>query len=100
MHARYLKWLLVFCCLSLVPAVLLNILLITHTGNIQRRSNDASAWQQRTHGITFTPTSGNNGLFKSLRLNDRLPEIDTVVFGSSTVMPIDSSMLPANWHLY
>ena len=100
MHARYLKWLLAFYCLSLVPAALLNILLIAHTSNVQQRSVEASAWQRRTHGITFTPTSGNNGLFKSLRLNDRLAEIDTVVFGSSTVMPIDSGMLPINWHLY
>lgn len=100
MHARYLKWLLLFFCLSLLPAELLNIMLIIHTSNVQKRSIEASEWQHRTHGITFTPTSGSNGLFKSLRLNDRRREIDTVIFGSSTAMTIDSGMLPACWRLY
>lgn len=63
-------------------------------------SFEASDWQQRTHGITFTPTLGNNGYFKTLRLNDRLGDIDTVIFGASTAMTIDSSMLPQQWHLY
>ena len=100
MHKGYLKWLLLFCCLSLVPAASLNMLLITHSSNVQQRSMTASDWQHRTHGITYTPTSGDTWLFKSMRLNDRLPEIDTVVFGSSTAMTIDSGMLPADWHLY
>lgn len=100
MHTRYLKWLLLFCCLSIVPAVLLNVLLITHASDHRQQAIQASTWQQRTHGITLSPTGGNNGLFKHLRLIDRIPEINTVIFGASTVMAIDSTMLPAEWRLY
>jgi hypothetical protein len=99
-HKRYLLWLLFFCCLTLLPAIVLNWLLIRNEGNIQAISFAASDWQQQTHGITYTPTIGANGLFKTLRLNDRLAEIDTVIFGSSTGMPIDSTMMPPGWGLY
>lgn len=100
MHKRYLLWLIALCCITLLPAVALNLLLLKHEGDIQSMSFAASDWQQQTHGITYTPTIGANGLFKTLRLNDRLAETDTVIFGSSTGMPIDSTMLPQGWHLY
>ncbi|HXU93896.1 MAG TPA: hypothetical protein VFP33_09595 [Gallionella sp.] len=99
-HKRYLLWLLFFCCLTLLPAVVLNWLLIRNEGNIPAISFAASDWQHQTHGITYTPTMGANGLFKTLRLNDRLAETDTMIFGSSTGMPIDSTMMPPGWHLY
>jgi hypothetical protein len=97
---RYLVWLLILCCLTLLPAIALNLLLLKHEGDIQSMSFAASDWQQQTHGITYTPSLGANVLFKTLRLNDRLAETDTVIFGSSTGMPIDSTMLPQGWHLY
>lgn len=100
MHKRYLSWLLLFCCITLLPAVALNLLLLKHEGDVESMSFAASEWQQQTHGVTYTPTLGANGLFKTLRLNDRLAETDTVIFGSSTGMPIDSTMLPGDWHLY
>ena len=100
MHKRYLLWLGLFCCITMLPAIALNWVLLKNEGDVQAMSFAASDWQQQTHGITFTPTLGNNGFFKTLRLNDRLPEIDTVIFGASTAMTIDSSMLPQAWRLY
>ncbi|OQA34071.1 MAG: hypothetical protein BWY57_00756 [Betaproteobacteria bacterium ADurb.Bin341] len=100
MHARYLRFLLLFCALTWLPAIVLNFVLVKNEGNIEEISFAASAWQEKTKGITFSPTFGNNSLFKTLRLNDRLAETDTIVFSSSTSMPIDSTMLPSHWHLY
>lgn len=100
MHARYLRFLLLFCALTWLPAVVLNFMLVKNEGDIEEISFAASTWQEKTRGITFSPTFGNNTLFKTLRLNDRLPETDTVVFSSSTSMPIDSAMLPSQWRLY
>jgi hypothetical protein len=42
----------------------------------------------------------NSRPFKSARLFDRLPEINTVVFGSSTAMGITQGMFPAGMTLY
>jgi len=100
MHKRYLLWLGLLCCITMLPAIALNWVLLKNEGNVQAMSFAASDWQQQTRGITFTPTLGNNGFFKTLRLNDRLPGIDTVIFGASTAMTIDSSMLPQQWQLY
>lgn len=100
MHARYLRLLLLFCALTWLPALILNLVLVRNEGDIEEISFAASDWQERTKGITFSPTFGNNSLFKTLRLNDRLAETDTIVFSSSTSMPIDSTMLPSHWRLY
>lgn len=100
MHKRYLIWLGLFCCITMLPAIVLNWILLKNEGNVEAMSFAASDWQQKTHGITFTPTLGNNGFFKTQRLNDRLAEVDTVIFGASTAMTIDSSMLPQQWKLY
>ncbi|MBI1175176.1 MAG: hypothetical protein GC139_07920 [Sideroxydans sp.] len=100
MHKRYLLWLLLLCCLTLLPAIVLNWILLTNEGSVVSMSFAASNWQQRTHGITYTPTMGSNTLFKTLRLNDRLPDINTVILGSSTGMPVDSAMMPHEWRLY
>ncbi|MBI3223148.1 MAG: hypothetical protein HYZ46_08850 [Nitrosomonadales bacterium] len=100
MHRRYLSWLLLLGCITLLPAIALNVILLRNEGDIKAMSFAASDWQEQTHGITFTPTLGNNGFFKTLRLNSRLPEIDTVIFGASTAMTIDNDMLPKGWRLY
>lgn len=100
MHKRYLLWLSLLCCITMLPAIVLNWILLKNEGNVEAISFAASDWQQKTHGITFTPTLGNNGFFKTQRLNDRLPEINTVIYGASTAMTIDSSMLPQQWQLY
>jgi len=100
MHKRYLLWLLLFCCCTLLPATALNLLLLKNEGDIASVSYAASDWQHQTHGITYSPMLGHNALFKTLRLNDRLAETDAVIFGSSTGMSIDSTMMPLGWHLY
>jgi len=100
MHKRYLLWLLILCCLTLLPAIALNWVLLDNEGNVEGMSFAASDWQQKTHGITYTPTMGHNFLFKTLRLNDRLHDIDTIILGSSTGMPIDTEMMPKGWKLY
>lgn len=100
MHKRYLLWLSLLCSITLLPAIALNWILLKNEGNVEAMSFAASDWQQQTHGITYSPTLGSNGFFKTLRLNDRLPEINSVVLGASTAFTIDSSMLPARWVLY
>ena len=100
MHKRYLLWLCLLCCTTLLPAIALNWVLLKNEGNVQVISFAASDWQEKTHGITYSPTLGNNGFFKTLRLNDRLPEINTVVLGASTAFTIDNDMLPKGWKLY
>ena len=100
MHARYLRYLLLLCAMTWLPALILNLVLVRNEGDIEEISFAASAWQEKSKGITFSPTFGNNSLFKTLRLNDRLAETDTIVFSSSTSMPIDSAMLPPHWRLY
>jgi len=56
----------------------------------------ASEWQQRSGGVTYSPPINNNRAFKILRLHDRLPDIDTLVFGSSTAMGITADALPGH----
>jgi hypothetical protein len=60
----------------------------------------ASAWQQATHGVTYAPPLSDTRPFKSARLFDRLAEINTVVFGSSTAMCITQSMFPDGMVVY
>ena len=61
---------------------------------------DASAWQQATRGVTYAPPITDARPFKVLRLADRLPEVNTLVLGSSTVMGITANALPAERRLY
>ena len=35
MHKRYLLWLIALCCITLLPPVALNLLLLKHEGDIQ-----------------------------------------------------------------
>lgn len=99
-HKHYLLWMLLLCSLTLLPAIILNLILLHNEGDIKAMSFAASEWQQQTHGVTFTPTIGNNGLFKTLRLNYLLPEIDTVSFSASTGFTIDSEMMPPESRFY
>lgn len=68
-------------------------------GNLEA-TRAASEWQQATRGITYAPPVGNTGPFKVLRLADRLPEINAVVLGSSTLMGVTPAVLPASWRVY
>jgi hypothetical protein len=65
------------------------------------RFAEASAWQEKTHGITMVLLQrSDNGPFKALRLNDRLRDINAVVFGASTSMAIRDDMFPAGVRIY
>ena len=68
-------------------------------GNLQS-TREASQWQQATRGVTYAPPVGGTGPFKVLRLADRLPEINAVVLGSSTLMGVTQALLPADWRTY
>ena len=60
----------------------------------------ASEWQQATRGVTYAPPVGGSGPFKVLRLADRLPDINALVLGSSTLMGVTPAVLPASWRVY
>lgn len=99
-HKRYV-WLMFFCFFcSIVPILTLNLFLVN--GSLESRPNTllASQWQARTHGVVSPPSVLENAFFKLLRLNDRLPEINTVVFGSSTSYSIAQEMFPPEMRLY
>jgi hypothetical protein len=71
----------------LAPLLALSLLLIANDTR-HDKNRLASRWQQETGGVTYAPPISQNRPFKTLRLADRLPEIDTVVFGSSTMMSL------------
>ena len=79
----------------LLPVLALNYILgLRSLGGGNAVVVQASEWQHATHGVTYAPPLSNNRPFKTARLFDRLPEIDTVVFGSSTAMGITQAMFP------
>ena len=85
---------------TLLPVFILNMLLLSSTLGNTRKVALASQWQQTTHGVTYAPTLSDTHLFKVLRLNDRLSEIDTVIFGSSTALGITAAMFPSGMRAY
>jgi hypothetical protein len=98
---KHFFWILITCFgATLLPILILNLILLNDTLGNYRKVLLASLWQQQTRGITYAPTLSDIGLFKTLRLNDRLPEIDTVVFGSSTAMGISQQAFPGALHIY
>lgn len=99
-HKRYVWWIVACFTATLVPLLALNLLLGGQAlGNLSK-VRQASAWQQTTRGITYAPTLSDTTLFKTLRLHDRLPQINTVVFGSSTVLGITETMFPPPMQAY
>ena len=99
-HKRYV-WLMVCCFFcSIVPILTLNLFLVN--GSLESRPNTimASRWQAETHGVVSPPSVLENAFFKQLRLNDRLPDINTIVFGSSTSYSIAQEMFPPEMRLY
>lgn len=99
-HKRFF-WILLGCFgATLLPIFLLNLLLLNSTLGNNKKALLASQWQQRTHGITYAPTLLDTHLFKTLRLNDRMPEINTVVLGSSTAMGIGQQAFPNMLQIY
>ncbi len=93
-HARYVLIFGAAAAAVLLPVLTLNYLLGTRSLGSSELVMQASRWQQATHGVTYAPPLSDNRPFKSARLFDRLPEIDTLAFGSSTVMGITQGMFP------
>ena len=100
LHKRFF-WVLMACFgATLLPVFILNLMLLNDTLGNNRKALLASQWQQRTRGVTYAPTLSDTHLFKTLRLNDRLAEINTVVFGSSTTMGLARQAFPETLRIY
>ncbi len=94
MKARTYVWLVLAMCAGfLVPVIGLNLLLAVNTLNTDKNLL-SSDWQQATHGVTYAPPIFWNRPFKTLRLNDRIAGINTIIFGSSTTMGITGNVFP------
>lgn len=99
-HKRFF-WMLVACFgATLLPILALNLVLLGHSLDSHGNTRLASQWQQATRGIVSAPSALDNNYFKSLRLRDRLPEINTVVFGASTTFAVDQDMFPEPLRIY
>ncbi|MBI5436580.1 MAG: hypothetical protein HY937_05695 [Nitrosomonadales bacterium] len=99
-HKRYVRLMLACFAATLLPILALNLQLGSQTLGNTSRVRQASTWQQATHGVTYAPTLSDTGLFKTLRLHDRLPEINGVVFGSSTVLGVSAAAFPPPMKAY
>jgi hypothetical protein len=99
-HARYVAIFISVAVVVLLPVVALNYTLGVRSFGGAAVAVHASRWQEETHGVTYAPPLSANRPFKSARLFDRLPHIDTVVFGSSTSMGITQDMFSAGMTIY
>ncbi|MDB5413820.1 MAG: hypothetical protein JWR10_2155 [Rubritepida sp.] len=99
-HLRYVLILLGGMLAVTLPVLTLNLLLIWQ-GLAPRNIIVASEWQQRTGGVTSATLTGiDNRPFKVLRLGDRLADINGIILGSSTAMPIAADMFPQPMRMY
>ncbi|NNM81609.1 MAG: hypothetical protein HKL98_03260 [Burkholderiales bacterium] len=93
-HAKYFYSLIGILGLALFAILAMNLKLMENDLGGGRKAFLASSWQEKTRGVTYAPPLSSTRLFKTLRLNDRLPHIDTVIFGSSTAMGARPDMFP------
>lgn len=100
MSSRAYFWLVLALCAALIlPVAGLNLLLAA--SHLRYDKNQlASDWQQATRGVTYAPPITHNRPFKTLRLNERIGEINAVVFGSSTTMGLARDALPPGFEIY
>lgn len=100
LHKRYV-WILILCFGITLPSILvLNLILVNSTLEGHENTKLASQWQQVTHGVVSAPSVVDTSYFKLLRLHDRLPDINTVVFGASTSYGIEQGMFPPSMRIY
>jgi hypothetical protein len=99
-YAHYVWIFTVLAAAVLLPVVVLNYVLGARSLGGAATVLPASRWQQATRGVTYAPPLSDTRPFKSARLFDRLPEINTVVFGSSTAMGITQGMFPGDMTIY
>lgn len=95
----YTAWVVGGCLALLVPVVVLNLLLINNDYR-HDKNRLASQWQHETGGVTYAPPITSNRAFKTLRANDRLADINALVFGSSTALSITADAFPAGIRAY
>ncbi|MDE2310812.1 MAG: hypothetical protein KGL01_08290 [Betaproteobacteria bacterium] len=93
-HKRYVRLMLACFSVTLLPILALNLQLGRQAMGNTSQVRQASEWQHVTHGVTYAPTLSDTALFKTLRLHDRLPEINCVVFGSSTALGVPAAAFP------
>jgi hypothetical protein len=99
-HGRYVLLFIAAAGAVLLPVLALNYMLGVRSLGGGDAVIHASEWQQATRGVTYAPPLSDSRPFKSARLFDRLPEINTVVFGSSTAMGIAQGMFPGGMTIY
>jgi hypothetical protein len=94
MAPRTYGWLvLAIVAAVLAPAAALNLAL--SVASLRADKNRLAAeWQQATRGVTYGPPITHNRPFKTLRLADRMAEVNTVVLGSSTTMGLAADAFP------
>lgn len=98
---KHFFWIVIGCFgVTLLPILVLNLILINNSLDSRGNTRLASQWQQATHGTVSPPSVLENAVFKALRLNDRLPGIDTVILGSSTSYAITQEMFLADMQVY
>ncbi|MBX3650325.1 MAG: hypothetical protein KF771_02980 [Burkholderiales bacterium] len=95
----YTTWIVAGCLALLAPVLLLNLLLLANDSR-HDKNRLASRWQQESGGVTYAPPINNNRAFKTLRLHDRLDDIDALAFGSSTVMSLTADAWPSGIRAY
>ncbi len=99
-HRLYVTLLGFMLGFSLLAILLMNLQLEKNDLGGNRKAFLASGWQQKTQGVTYSPPLSSTRLFKTLRLNDRLHAINTVIFGSSTAMGVRADMFPPPMKAY
>jgi len=97
---RYNAVLLIGLGLMLAVVVGLNLMLGERAVGTPELVKAASDWQHATGGVTYPPPITANRPFKSLRLADRLPEINGVVLGASTSMGLTADAFPPDVRIY
>ena len=97
---RYLAVLLGLCGVVLATVLTLNLIIGARALGSAEGTRQASVWQEQSRGVTYAPPAGNTRPFKALRLADRLPSINAVVLGSSTVMGLTEALFPPEWRTY
>lgn len=95
----YVITVLALCAALLAPAAALNLALSLNSLRADK-NRLASEWQQATRGVTYAPPITHNRPFKTLRLNDRIAEINTIVLGSSTTMGLSAGAFPPPLAVY
>lgn len=98
--ARYFLVLLATTGVLLALILALNLLLGERAQGGPEATRLASEWQQQSRGVTYAPPITRTRPFKSLRLADRIADLNAIVLGSSTGMGMRSELFPDSLRIY